>query len=340
MAGGGSRRAVLGALALASALLAAAQATARASEAQPICSVIRILLLWEQDARRLLALGTGPEAAELREALESRLDRVFPYAVEFSVPGRNARAGRGASDAGSAVLAFIAGRRKLLDLHRSGPPGAAQGFAAASFYRQQLEALEAAWHGPGGCLAAAAAPEADGARQPGAAALRAGTPQQIAPGGLSAALAPLEGAGVRGSRVLVIPLLALMVAALSVAALAAWDQRLERRYPCNLPARLGVGKEVRRGRIMDISRRGAKFRADSHDFRPGQAGRLLMGGMAIEMRIVWVNEHFVGMKFRRAIELSPRRLSQISDRLEARGRGLVAGEARPAAGLSGGEDGN
>lgn len=98
-------------------------------------------------------------------------------------------------------------------------------------------------------------------------------------------------------------------------AFAAWDSRAERRYPCNLPARLTAGGLTARGRLMDISRRGAKFAATGHAFGRGQKGALLMGGLRLEVTIVWTNASCAGLGFRRRLDLPPQRLAEIGERL-------------------------
>ena len=281
----------------------------------PACGILRALFAYERDSQWLLATRERSQSLELAKRLDARLNRLMPYAMELATSRLSAAASTH-RELGASVLDFIASRRQLLDIHRWQGSQAAVDLAATGFYRERWQALRDAWSTETEC--AEEGGRGDSGQPAPVRPLRAGTPQTIPEGRLQALVKPLEAAGLmedgQPTRI-AIPLATLALVALGVMAFAAWNPRRERRYPCNLPARLCARALMSRGHIVDISRRGAKFAVQEHTFRPGQTGDLRMGGMKLEIRIIWANASFVGVKFRRRLEISPRALAEISDRL-------------------------
>ena len=85
-------------------------------------------------------------------------------------------------------------------------------------------------------------------------------------------------------------------------------QRSYTRYACNVPTQLRIGDVTMPARITNISRTGAQLRAESL-FVPGDRGDILLDGAPFRVKVIWVNPHFLGVKFQRRLKFSPKRLT-------------------------------
>ncbi|WP_460273351.1 PilZ domain-containing protein [Celeribacter sp. ULVN23_4] len=77
-------------------------------------------------------------------------------------------------------------------------------------------------------------------------------------------------------------------------------QRRALRYPCALPVVIFDGILPVIGEILDLSQVGCKIES-SHALDIRQKVRLTCGPMDRKARVIWCNNHFIGLKFERAL---------------------------------------
>lgn len=77
-------------------------------------------------------------------------------------------------------------------------------------------------------------------------------------------------------------------------------QRRAIRYPCTLPVVIFDGVTTRLGDLLNLSQLGAKLETDL-PLNERQRVKLTIGPVTRTARVVWSNEHFVGLKFEKRL---------------------------------------
>jgi PilZ domain. len=112
-------------------------------------------------------------------------------------------------------------------------------------------------------------------------------------------------------------------------------QRRAIRYPCALPVVIFDGVLPVIGEVLDISQVGCKIES-SHELQLRQRVRLTCGPVECKARVIWRNNHFLGLKFDRQLTeaelrdlLGPHAAQVAADRAEALAFEALAKEDDP-----------
>jgi hypothetical protein len=203
---------------------------------------------------------------------------------------------------------FLKTRQSLVDVFRSQGPKAARAWVADPLYQAQgfaiyrmFRRLDCSGQGPTGTPEGG--PKAP-PRSPGTAL-----------GRLAAALGLADALG-RAQPIVPnwnIAILASSSALTCIIVIAARARRRRyRRYNCNIPTQLRIGDAAMPARITNISRTGVQLCAESH-FTAGDRGNILLDGESVRVKVIWVNQHFLGMTFHRRLKFSPKKLTAAPD---------------------------
>ena len=265
--------------------------------AEPICRVADLLGAINTSSREALTTADPAIAASRIGNLDLALRRLSKSTFMTTAPsGHDAATPR-------SLKGFIETRQSMVKVFRSQGPKAArtkmmdplykaQGFAVNRMLRRLDCSTRAPPHTP------ESGPEAS-SHSPNGTSDRSGAGL-----GLSDTLGSVQRIDPDWN-IAILALLCVLIGFIVI--VARMGRRSDTRYYCDIPTQLRIGDVTLPARITNISRTGVQLCAES-PFTAGDRGNILVDGASIKVKVIWVNQHFLGMKFQSRLKFSPKSL--------------------------------
>ena len=265
--------------------------------AEPVCQVADLLEAINIASREAMATANPAIAASRIDNLDFALRRLSKSAFMTTAPsGHDTVTPRSLED-------FIETRRSIIKASRSQGPKAARTKMMDPPYKQRglvvhrmLRRLDCSTQAPP--HPTESRPEAL-SQSPNSTSDRSGA-------GLG--LAEALGSVTRIDTDWGIAILALLTVLTGIIVIVArTGRRRDERYNCDIPTQIRISDVTMPARITNISRAGAQLRAEC-PFAAGDRGDILVNGASTKVKVIWVNQHFLGTKFQHRLKFSPRTL--------------------------------